>query len=156
MVKKDYILIYCDCDGTLNKISGKVPKLLRRLLKRLPEPLYGFFTFLLRGEPRKEVIGTLRKIEEEGSKIIIITARFKASEGKLECWLRDNKIPYAELICTGPFGRIRKKLKIIEEKGIKTGMDNERVISKKGNNIEIISPDNHRKLLERIQTQMVV
>lgn len=154
MVRKNYML-YCDCDGTLNKLPKKVPKLVRRILKRLPEPLYGFFTFLLRGEPRKEVIETLRKIKEEGSKIIIITARLKFSEGRLKSWLRDNRIPFTELICTGPFRRIRKKLKIIEKKGIRTGMDNEIVIGKKGD-IEIISPDNHRKLLERIQTQMVV
>ena len=145
------MLIYSDCDGTLNE----PPKKLRKILKKLPQPLYGLFSFLLRGQSRREVIKTLREVEEEGLGIIIITARFKVLKGRLKCWLKDNQVPYTELICTGPFWRMRKKRKIIEEKGIRIGLDNETNIGRKGG-LEIISPDNHRRLLEKFKIQVVV
>lgn len=150
MTKSSYGMIYADCDGTLNE----VPRRFQRILKKFPESLYGFFAFL-KGYPRKEVIKTLRKAEDKGFKIIIITARFKVLENRLKNWLDNNNIPYSKLICIGPFRKKAKKLKIIKQMKIQYGIDNEKDLRKESQ-IQIFSPDNPYKLLREISNHMAV
>jgi hypothetical protein len=127
--------IYCDCDGVLNFLPPKM----HRILKKLPVPISGIL-FFITGYPNKKIIRILRRFRKKGHKIIIITSRPKFLKKRLEKWLFKNKIPYNQLICTGPFRRKLKKKEIVADRKISIGIDDE-VNFWKGI-ISVFSPDN--------------
>lgn len=113
-------IVGVDCDGTLTRITFFNPSV------KLPWWLFLFLIFLVFIPPKKEVVERLRKVEKDGGRIIIVSARPKQLTGLSRVCLRIYKVPYAKVFCVG-FGKDTKnrKLDVIKKESINAFFDDD-------------------------------
>lgn len=113
-----------DVDGQLTRIGFINPSV------RLPQWLYIFLVpimLLMLPTNREE----LRKINDQGHEIIIISARPKWCEKLTRMWLKYHRISFTKIHCVG-FGKgtNQRKLQIIEKERVEIFVDNDRKITR--------------------------
>lgn len=105
--------IAIDLDGFLTTTSVKgtflIPSFLCLLVLKIFKP-----------KPRIEKIIWLWRLKKKGRKIIIISARPEMTRDVTKEWLKNNKVPFDELVLVGTGKVEEKKWKIIKEKKIKS------------------------------------
>jgi len=75
-------VVICDLDGTLCDVSHR-----RHFVQQTPKDWKSFFEAMSTDSPRIEVVDMLLKYEEEGNKIILVSARPEKYRGKTVAWL---------------------------------------------------------------------
>ncbi len=125
------MIIGVDLDGVISKRGLYNPSLrLPWWLFLLLIPLISFAIL------NKKTLKELKRLESNGDKIIIISARPKQVTDLTRGWLESRQVPFSELFCVG-FGKGTKqrKLDIIRKEGIQLFIDNdEKLLSFLNNN----------------------
>ena len=115
------MIIGVDLDGVISKRGLYNPSLrLPWWLFLLLIPLISFVA------PNKKTLKELKRLENNGDKIIIISARPVQVTNLTRNWLEFHQVPFSELFCVG-FGKGTKqrKLDVIREEGIQLFVDDD-------------------------------
>lgn len=115
------MVIGCDIDGVLNILSA-------RIRFKLP---WWFLVCLAFIKPNQNMVQVLRKWNDSGDKILLVSARPKQIEVLTKKWLERHKIPYDQIFLVGQGEGIEhRKLEIIRKEGIDMFIDDDnRIVS---------------------------
>ena len=114
-----------DLDGIITPVGLYNPNL------KLPSWLFIFWLPLVLVPPKRKAVERLRLLKQEGTEIIIVSARPSWVKGLTKILLGFYKVPFTKLYCIG-FGKgtEQRKLDIIVKEGIKQFFDDDKRLVK--------------------------